>query len=269
MVLRRTNSQRVALYMADGGFSVEGEENLQEVKLQRLILCQFLAGLLVLRPGGFFLCKIFDVFTPFTAALLHILYTVFDDFALIKPVTSRPANSERYVVCRGLKTERPAVVEHLFTVNRLMGEGQDVREIMKWGQFDPTFVDYVKKSNMLVGEQQVTGLEELVMYIEDRNLAPRNQEEIRDQCLALWKLPDTQPKKFGPEEERRVKWPRNKGNWAPEVYVPAAAVNSNHKKTVRKRMVAKPRKKAEDDGEFQLSSAAVAALARRAAPQQE
>jgi cap1 methyltransferase len=126
--------------------------------MQQLILCQFLCGLLVLRPGGMFLCKIFDVtwmnpssctalfdgscvgqvFTPFTAALLHIMYLNFADFALIKPVTSRPANSERqgpqpqphsrlilscspefrYVVCRGLKTERPAVVDHLFKVSK-------------------------------------------------------------------------------------------------------------------------------------------------------
>ena len=34
------------------GFSVDGQENIQEILSKRLYLCQFLAALMVLRPGG-------------------------------------------------------------------------------------------------------------------------------------------------------------------------------------------------------------------------
>ena len=37
------------------------------------------------------------------------------------------------------------------------------------------FVSYLRKSNNKFADQQIIGLEELVMYIEDRNLAPRDQ----------------------------------------------------------------------------------------------
>ena len=91
-----TGQQGVDLLMCDGGFSVDGEENFQEEILRQLVLDQFLMGLMVVRRGGSFVCKLFDVFTPVTAALVYILYRHFDRIAIVKPYTSRPANSERY-----------------------------------------------------------------------------------------------------------------------------------------------------------------------------
>ena len=45
--------------------------------------------------GGHFVCKTFDLFTPFSVGLVYLLYLCFDRVSLFKPVTSRPANSER------------------------------------------------------------------------------------------------------------------------------------------------------------------------------
>lgn len=47
-------------------------------------------------PGGHFVCKTFDLFTPFSVGLVYLLYLCFDRISLFKPVTSRPANSERW-----------------------------------------------------------------------------------------------------------------------------------------------------------------------------
>jgi cap1 methyltransferase len=112
-VLNNTDQRGVHFVMADGvyipcwlwrtfkfppfqGFSVEGQENIQEVLSKRLYLCQFLAAMMILRPGGHFVCKLFDVFTPFSAGLVYLMYRAFHRVSLFKPVTSRPANSERW-----------------------------------------------------------------------------------------------------------------------------------------------------------------------------
>ena len=39
--------------------------------------------------------KVFDMFTEFSVGLFYLLYRSFHRIALFKPVTSRPANSER------------------------------------------------------------------------------------------------------------------------------------------------------------------------------
>lgn len=46
-------------------------------------------------PGGHFVCKTFDLFTPFSVGLVYLLYLCFERISLFKPATSRPANSER------------------------------------------------------------------------------------------------------------------------------------------------------------------------------
>ncbi|KAL7061990.1 hypothetical protein AAHC03_01761 [Spirometra sp. Aus1] len=101
-VRKCTDGKGVSVVMADGGFDVSGQENLQEVLSKRIYLCQCLCALTVLRPGGHFITKMFDVLTEFSADLVRLMSLVFREIAFIKPVTSRPANSERYFLCKGL-----------------------------------------------------------------------------------------------------------------------------------------------------------------------
>jgi len=94
-VMEATDNKGVHFVMADGGFSVAGQENIQEILSKQLYLCQFLCALSILRQGGHFVCKVFDLFTPFSVGLVYLMYCVFDELYVFKPVTSRPANSER------------------------------------------------------------------------------------------------------------------------------------------------------------------------------
>lgn len=91
------NSLMRLYWIRNKGFSVEGNENIQEILSKQLYLCQFLCALSVLRTGGNFVCKLFDLFTPFSVGLVYLMYLCFDRISIHKPVTSRPANSERYV----------------------------------------------------------------------------------------------------------------------------------------------------------------------------
>ncbi|CAN0429179.1 unnamed protein product, partial [Scytosiphon promiscuus] len=51
--------------------------------------------------GGSFVCKLFECWTESTAALVYLLHRKFRRIAIIKPITSRPASGERYLVCTG------------------------------------------------------------------------------------------------------------------------------------------------------------------------
>ena len=73
-VQTNTDYQGVHLVMADGGFSVDGQENIQELLSKRLYLCQLLCALMVLRIGGSFVCKVFDLYTPFSVGILYLMY---------------------------------------------------------------------------------------------------------------------------------------------------------------------------------------------------
>ena len=45
--------------------------------------------------GGHFVCKLFDIFLVYSVGLIYLMYLAFEKVTLFKPVTSRPANSER------------------------------------------------------------------------------------------------------------------------------------------------------------------------------
>ena len=50
-VVKSTGGKGIHFMMADGGFSVEGQENIQEILSKQLYLCQFLVALGIIRVG--------------------------------------------------------------------------------------------------------------------------------------------------------------------------------------------------------------------------
>uniref|UniRef100_A0A3Q2YYN6 Cap-specific mRNA (nucleoside-2'-O-)-methyltransferase 1 n=1 Tax=Hippocampus comes TaxID=109280 RepID=A0A3Q2YYN6_HIPCM len=187
-VLDSTEGRGLHFLMADGGFSVEGQENLQEILTKQLLLCQFLAALSTLRTGGHFVCKTFDLFTPFSVGLVYLLYLCFDRVTLFKPVTSRPANSERYVVCRGLKPGSEAVREYMFRVNlklkQLRDTDMDVTDVVPLSiiKEDVDFFHFMVNCNERCELKGPFGFVHLK--------SDSRQADIRKQCLSLWGVPD-------------------------------------------------------------------------------
>jgi hypothetical protein len=91
--------QSCHLVTADGGFDVSQNYNMQEDLSLRLQVCETYAALRVQQTGGIFVLKLFDISHPNTVALVWLLTQVYKYVKIVKPVTSRPANSEKYAVC--------------------------------------------------------------------------------------------------------------------------------------------------------------------------
>ena len=91
------------LVTADGGFDFSSDFNHQESMCTPLIMAEAFVALSVLAPGGAFVLKVFDLFEPRTIAVLQLLVASFTRTRLVKPLSSRPANSEKYVVCSGFR----------------------------------------------------------------------------------------------------------------------------------------------------------------------
>ena len=97
---------RFPLVLADGGFSVEGDEANQELRHIHLILSSFLYGIICCEPsdsnniGGAehqFLCKIFDQRFFLSNYIILLIAQFFQECTIDKPAQSRPASAERYV----------------------------------------------------------------------------------------------------------------------------------------------------------------------------
>lgn len=107
-----------ALVTGDGGIDYSVDFAHQEPLSFRLLLCQVYGAWLTLRVGGAFVCKFFDTYEPFTVELLWLVALSFDVVHVVKPHTSRPANSERYVVAKGFRGVPNAVLEYVHRLIR-------------------------------------------------------------------------------------------------------------------------------------------------------
>jgi len=102
---------QVDVYTADGGFDFSADFNGQETTVQRLLIAEALAGLTTLKAGGTMILKLFDMKNKATLDFIWALSSCFDRTALVKPYTSRPANSERYWVGKGFRSAQPWILD--------------------------------------------------------------------------------------------------------------------------------------------------------------
>lgn len=193
LIMRHTQNKGVHFMMADGGFSVEGQENIQEILSKQLYLCQCLVALMIVRKGGHFVTKLFDLFTPFSAGLVYLMYRCFDSICIFKPNSSRPANSERYLICKNKRENTGAVIEYLMHINRLLSTGDnlhDVTQIVALDvlEADKAFIEYLRNSNNTLGRKQIIGLLKIAAFCENPKLTEPKQGDMRKECLEYWEI---------------------------------------------------------------------------------
>ncbi|RCH97575.1 FtsJ methyltransferase domain-containing protein 2 [Rhizopus stolonifer] len=169
-VVAQGTDEGVDLAVADGasGFDFSGQEAQQEQLAQKLLLCEIITMLSTLRAGGTFVCKFFDMLTPFTVNLVWLLYQLFDEIAITKPFSSRPANSERYVVCRGLVAAHPTSLIDILSKIAVSMDGEQTQFIPQVIlEDDEAFIDYMRMRNLRLISQQIEALEEFDMFVQN------------------------------------------------------------------------------------------------------
>ena len=87
------------LITADGGFDFSINFKNQEINAFRLILTQILYALIMQKKNGIFILKIYDSFIKSTIDIIYFLSNFYKNINILKPKTSRTANSEKYIIC--------------------------------------------------------------------------------------------------------------------------------------------------------------------------
>ncbi|XP_076231449.1 cap methyltransferase 1 [Calliopsis andreniformis] len=212
LIMKHTNSKGVHFMMSDGGFSVEGQENIQEILSKQLYLCQCLVALMIVREKGHFVTKLFDLFTPFSAGLVYLMYRCFEKICIFKPNSSRPANSERYLVCKSKRPGTEHIIQHFSYINRLLLESDENRDVLELVALEELerekqFVQYLRRSNEYLGRKQIIGLRKIAAYCEDITLIETRQADMRKECLKHWQLPEesrTIPRHMKPQDKLKA-----------------------------------------------------------------
>lgn len=88
----------VNIYTSDAGIDASSNYSEQEIMNHELHLGCFNAGISVLAPGGIMITKHYTFFREGSQEILEGYLQHFERVILVKPVTSRPYNSETYII---------------------------------------------------------------------------------------------------------------------------------------------------------------------------
>jgi len=178
----------VDVFVADGGIDVSENENQQEMMCQTLLLSEILMALETLRRGGAFVCKFFDMFSEYTCFLANVIQLCFTEFCIYKPLSSRPANSERYIVARNY-CGRAHEKSQLYTKLLWQHLKEPETRAENLPKISSAFGKYIFEINAQIAMQQIVAFKRIFSYISDPYLNSVNQEKIARDCLEYWRLP--------------------------------------------------------------------------------
>ena len=155
----------------DGGFDFSSDFNSQEVNIVNLLFAQIAYAVCIQKQGGCFVLKCFDCFHKATAELIFLLSTMYEKVHIVKPNTSRYANSERYLVCSNFLCTDP----NMFTVFEEMMESlcssNPDKEIVK-SFFHNTrvpmiFYNKLEESNSIICQIQLDNIYNTIALIKN------------------------------------------------------------------------------------------------------
>lgn len=154
---------------ADGGFDFSTNYKLQEHKMVNLLLFQCFYAILCQKKNGIFIMKIFDVFIQSTIDIIYILNMFYEQVYICKPVTSRPANSEKYIVCKYFKYSNTLhYLPHFKTIISQCQQCKDhyIQQILKIPIHD-IFINKLEEINIIFGQKQIENITSTLIMIDN------------------------------------------------------------------------------------------------------
>ena len=157
----------------DGGFDFSVDFNNQENNAFRLIFTQVAYALTMQKYNGTFILKIFDLFLKSTNDIIFLLSCFYKEILIYKPHTSRHANSEKYIVCKGFKCQNTAKIS-----NKLI----NILKILQNIDFDTKYIysiididiphytiNLVNEINVIYCQKQIDNIHHTIKLIKNKD----------------------------------------------------------------------------------------------------
>jgi 23S rRNA U2552 (ribose-2'-O)-methylase RlmE/FtsJ len=117
----------INLFTADGGVDFTMNYKAQEETIFPLLIASTKIAIRCLVQGGIYILKLFDCNNPTTCDFILTLGFAFDKWAIYKPCTSRPCNSEQYFIGFGFRVSTFNTVMNILNMdlkwsNRFIGK---------------------------------------------------------------------------------------------------------------------------------------------------
>lgn len=171
---------------ADGGFDFSHDFSKQEINISQLLFSQIAYAIIMQKKGGCFILKIFDCFMQHTIDLLCILSSFYDKVYIVKPNTSRYANSEKYIVCKNFNFYQNSQYYYdIFYKPFCSMINTEDKYIKRFLDIDISlhFISKLQEFNAIFGQQQLENIYHTFTIIHNKSKMDKYHSNIRNNIL--------------------------------------------------------------------------------------
>jgi len=133
------------------------------------------------KKGGSFVLKVFDTYTSTMTEIIYLLTYLYEEVIFIKPTMSRPANSEKYLVCMRFKQvyNLEAMIQKMIHFYPRL-KTEPIHSFLDL-YLPNCFLSKLKEINSILGQAQNIAILKILLSISDET--PENQEYYKKRYL--------------------------------------------------------------------------------------
>lgn len=168
---------------ADGGFDFSVNFNMQETMASNLIFAEMCFAIATQKIGGTFILKIFDIFSKMSIDIIYFLNLFYKEVYIVKPHSSRLANSEKYIVCNKFKkiNNYSSIINKIINnYGDLIRDGNNLSSFIKHYE-NLYFKNKIEEINAIIGQQQMENISyTLSLLYKNNNTMVTKLEQLKN-----------------------------------------------------------------------------------------
>ena len=172
---------------ADGGFDFSSDFGKQENNAFRLLFTQVAYAIVMQKYNGIFILKVFDIFLKSTTQLIYLLNCFYKKVYIVKPNTSRHANSEKYLVCKYFKFSDTSSIYNrfhdiLFVLDNMDFEKYEIASILDI-ELNTYYLSKLNEINSIFTQQQIENIMNTIKMIHYQDKSKERIELMKNQNI--------------------------------------------------------------------------------------
>ena len=181
----------------DGGFDFSIDFNKQEISISKLLFAQVIYAIVLQKKNGSFVLKVFDCFMQHTIDILYLLSSFYNKVYIMKPNSSRFANSEKYIICKGFLFDScESFFPYLLNVftKMITIESENIQRFLNV-PISNYYLSKIEEYNAIFGQQQIENIYYTISLIDskisnekiEQMIKSENIQEIQNEIITLKK----------------------------------------------------------------------------------
>jgi len=181
LYVKEKHAHTMDFVTGDGGFDFSHDFNQQEESAINLIFAEVCFAMVLQKKGGSFVLKVFDTYTSTMTEIIYLLTYLYEEVIFIKPTMSRPANSEKYLVCMRFKQvyNLEAILQKMIEFYPRI-KTEPIHSFLDL-YLPNCFLSKLKEINSILGQAQNIAILKILLSISDET--PENQEYYKKRYL--------------------------------------------------------------------------------------